>query len=145
MFSKINYPGKQPSIFLLCGSTFTKHFGRKIPDNINEGYSSKRGTWWHTVFTKPVITLTHPRWHRSKLYAPCLTGKLQKSEIHPRIDHLYPNPASEKVATGMWEKADSWQLWCLELSERSQVTFPKDSIPIGSTHEWGKAVKCQQC
>lgn len=63
------------------------------------------------------MTLTHPRWHRSKLYAPCLTEKLKESEIHLRIDHLYLDPAPEKAATGIWEKADSWQLWCLALSE----------------------------
>lgn len=131
MFSKINYPSKQPSVFLLCGSTFTKCFGRKIPDYINEGYSSKRG---HKVFTKSVVALTHPRWHRSKLYAPCLTEKLKESEIHLWINHLYPDPASEKAATGIWEKADSWQLWCLELSEITG-NIPKGFPRWVLTHE----------
>lgn len=63
------------------------------------------------------MALTHPRWQRSKLYAPCVTEKFKEPEIHLRIDHLYPDPASEKVATGIWEKADSWQLWCVEWSE----------------------------
>lgn len=69
----------------------------------------------------------------------CLTEKFKESEIHLRIDHLYPDATSEKEATGIGEKADSWQLGCLELSE---IT---GNILKGSTHSGGKAVKCEQC